>query len=133
MLVEPYIPSTCRTEATPDGRYVRVIYEHHDRNNIELLIPTSQFPSFVKTLQIQVDQLTPKKSARPLFLPGQSLIVDGFELESIVQGELVLKVSARVVDAEGERGMVIPIPVSPTAAERLKESLEMRLANDLPE
>jgi len=129
----PYIPNACRTEVTPDGRFVRVIYEQHDHANRVFLIPAMQFPAFAKVLQVQAEQLPGTRYKRAFLAPGETMAVDGFDLKSGPRGEFVLTVSARISDAESEHGVTIPIPVSAQSAQKLRDTLDQRLSAEIEE
>lgn len=131
--MDPFIPTLCRTEVTPDQRYVRVTFERDVGAHFELLVPVSQFPSIATSIQTQADQLAPGTAKRSLLRDGQSLSVDGFRLLPGTMEQLILTVFARIFDADGERGVSIQVPLSPESAQTLREKLNRHLSSDDPE
>lgn len=133
-MADPFIPSDCRTEPTPDRRYIRVIFERDEGSPLELMVATSQFSTIARAFEIQADQLgAPRSAEKSLLEPGQSVSVDGSRLMQGGGSELILTIFARVFEPGGERGITIPVPLTAQAAQTLREKLDRRLSNDEPD
>jgi len=49
-MADPFILTLCRTEVTPDQRYVRITFERDVGASFELLVPASQFPTMAASI-----------------------------------------------------------------------------------
>jgi len=58
-MADPFIPTLCRAEVSPDQRYVRITFERDVGASFDLLVPASQFPTIAASSQTQTDQLAP--------------------------------------------------------------------------
>jgi len=129
-MADSHLTNVCRTEVTPDGRYVRVTFECDNAEDVVIVVPVSQYTSLVDLLQKQAEHLAPQGRVNSLLKRGQEATVDGFRLLPDRDGELVLTVYARVYDAEGDRGLTFPIKLSAEAAQNLRDKLDHRLSNE---
>ena len=114
--------NVCRTEATSDGRFVRVTFEPDSAPDIDLLIPRRQFESVVKTLQVQSDTLAGAPANA-----HDRLALDDFRLGPGVDDRFVLTLFGRLYRNDGEHGVTIPVELSPADAQRLRQRLDETL------